>query len=398
MSVTAFDKKETFDFLKMQWAFQSFLDNSSALTSKDIKILKEKGYSFHEITERINVGEGCSREAYSLYGINGDDVVIKVPKKTPKSSVQILINKSKYDLDENERFWSKRLDHANISKTLDTVVLSGGRLANIEKDNGRSIADFYRDGGRIKWDELIQVIGQLISVVKYLNLKEKVIHGDIKPENLFYKNGNLSLTDFQLAKLLKHIKAEVLPTRGGTQFTRPPLINALITGKKAKADLTTEVYSVGATILYLIDPIEFTTRFNYLVKENRNGTPIRINGRKMKIALHQGPNIESKGLITPENHEINLNKALKSLKIDRRYKGLVYKAMTLDEDKCYQDIGELSEDFEKAKQKLSLKEKIHYSLETARENISLAKDYALNSNPISGLVARYKLRMHEAMR
>jgi len=165
----------------------------------------------------------------------------------------------------------------------------------------------------------------------------------------------VKIIDLQLAKRIDDIVDNELPTRGGASYAHPALLNAAIEGKKASASLRTEVYSVGAVMLYMLNPEGFEKNFNYKIKEDENGTPMDVNGKELKVSLYNG---NEKGVITKENHEARLKDALNSRAIVQKYKDIIYKAMTLDEDKFYSHIGELAEDFEKAKTKgLNFKEK-----------------------------------------
>jgi hypothetical protein len=150
----------------------------------------------------------------------------------------------------------------------------------------------------------------------------------------------------QSAKRIEDIFDNALPTRGKAAYAHPGLLNAVIEGKKTSASLRTDAYSVGAVMLYMLNPQGFEQNFQYKIKEDETGIPIEVDGKQVKVSLYANG---QKGIITKEAHEARLENALNSRAIMQKHKDIIYKAMTMNEDVAYKNIGELSEDFEKAK-------------------------------------------------
>jgi tousled-like kinase len=47
------------------------------------------------------------------------------------------------------------------------------------------------------------IISQILSGLKYLNeSKQKIIHYDLKPQNILFHNGEVKITDFGLCKTM----------------------------------------------------------------------------------------------------------------------------------------------------------------------------------------------------
>ena len=306
-----------------------------------IKALKEKGYTFDKSC--IQAGEGCTRKALYIYDKKGNSLIVKIPKINIKTSVYAQVNESKGNTNQNEYSFLKELNHKNLSKTIDSITMKNGNVVNIEKYLGDPVES------NVSGDQFVKISKGIIDGVKYLNLKKKVLHRDIKPDNIIYgRNGEVTIIDMQNAKRIEDIVDNILPTRGQASYAHPKLLNAIIEGKKISASLRTEVYSVGAVMLNLLNPQGFNENFKYKIKEDENGIPIDVNGKKLKVNLYAD---DKKGVITQEEHDIRLKNALNSRAVMQKYKDIIYKAMTMNEDIAYKNIGELAEDFEKAKSK-----------------------------------------------
>ena len=47
------------------------------------------------------------------------------------------------------------------------------------------------------------IISQILSGLKYLNeSKQRIIHFDLKPQNIIFHNGEVKITDFGLCKIV----------------------------------------------------------------------------------------------------------------------------------------------------------------------------------------------------
>ena len=65
----------------------------------------------------------------------------------------------------------------------------------------------------------------MLSALKYLNeLDNKIIHFDLKPQNILFNNGEVKIADFGLAKVLEDQKDNIeLTSQGvGTYWYLPP--------------------------------------------------------------------------------------------------------------------------------------------------------------------------------
>jgi tousled-like kinase len=67
------------------------------------------------------------------------------------------------------------------------------------------------------------IIRQVISAIKYLHeLPEKVIHYDLKPQNILFHRGRIKITDFGLCKTTQEGIIELTSQGMGTYWYLPP--------------------------------------------------------------------------------------------------------------------------------------------------------------------------------
>lgn len=331
------------------------------ITGESLEALARKGL----YPSRL-LGEGCTRYTVELVRLkdikstitgkvqlkkNRHPVIkaFKVRKKEIIGSLYATINESKEDdTNTNEFYLSENLSHKNIAKVEDLIIFSDGKTSTYEESikNSHSLKS-YLDKNPSE-SKIYNVFSQLMDGMAYLNLEKHILHRDFKPENVIVGNNKgkleVKITDFQQAKEIDKINGEVLPTRGSSEYAYPGLLNGVISGKKTSADLRTEVYAVGASMLYAFDKKAFQNNLNYKLKEDSKGVPVKYNGQKLKFNLYKNG---SRGLIREKEHEANLGRALRH--VPAKYKSIIYKAMTMDKNNAYHDIGEMKLEFNSLK-------------------------------------------------
>ncbi len=209
-----------------------YREDNLDINEQDLSEIKARGY---EIIEEV--GEGHTRKAFRVRMNRGNvsrKAILKIPlEEVDGSSVCTLINKSKGDLDLREVNITNELVHPNIIRTLDSFSLSGSRTANAEDDiQATDLETLVRTTGAIKDPKVLERISsQLFDAVGYAH-GEGILHRDIKPSNFYLKkDGNGMLGDWQTAAKINSIEDMVAPTRGGTQYASPDLLNAVLLGR-----------------------------------------------------------------------------------------------------------------------------------------------------------------------
>ena len=336
------------------------IENKESSEEEITNFLEKKG---HNLVRPL--GEGKTRTALlSQYSSGAIKTlrVVKVPfEEYDPESVCTMINMSKGDLDENEATILSQISHPNIVTIIDNYKYKNITI-NVEEyfQNAQSLEEIVKTSGKITDQNKIKsIFSQILEGVGYINhLQETgevqlwgnrgILHRDIKPSNILIGiDGLTKLTDFQNASRIENIQELTLPTRGGTAYTHPELINSLVTGNKSKATRQTEAYAVGATLFYALTG---ENMFNYNIKdlkteqEQKEGSEIMIGSKKHFVQLYV--NGEKQDVITKELHDKNLKKGLK--KVPKKYRKIIKKALNFDEENAYSSVLEIKYDFEKA--------------------------------------------------
>ncbi len=283
------------------------------------ELLHEKGY---KIIRRL--GEGCTRDAYEAEYKSSSLCkrrVLKVPKtEIDETSVTTRINLSKGDLDEREVLALNKVSHPNIIEIHDAFKIDNRTITVEEHYDAISLEELVRISGPITDPERFkEIFSQVRAGLKHLHENEKLLHRDIKPSNILVgKQGTVKISDLQTAGKIDEISPSFLPTRGGTQFTAPYLINALLNGQKANASLQSEFYALGATMYYALTG---ESLFNTELVPDENGKPIA--GIKASLKL-DGRRIDG---INISEHDRLLRKRFE--KVPKQYRKLLFNCLSI---------------------------------------------------------------------
>lgn len=198
----------------------------------------------YEIKEKL--GEGTGGIVYRAYHKRlRQDVVLKKMRiqgastATKRQEVDIL----------------KRLHHSYIPQVLDFMELDGSIYTVMSYIPGKSFAQLIKEGVRFNQKQLIKWGIQICSALDYLHSQNPpVIHSDIKPANIMLTpQGDICLIDFNISFYLDY--SQVLGYTNG--YTSPEqYLMATNSGaqreKQGSIDERTDIYSVGATMYYLV--------------------------------------------------------------------------------------------------------------------------------------------------
>jgi tousled-like kinase len=88
------------------------------------------------------------------------------------------------------------------------------------------------------------LIKQVINAIKYLHeLPEKVIHYDLKPQNILFHKGRIKITDFGLCKITNQERLELTSQGVGTYWYLPP--ECFVTDQKPIITTKVDIWSIG---------------------------------------------------------------------------------------------------------------------------------------------------------
>lgn len=167
----------------------------------------------------ISEGSYCS-----VYGgehiINGDPIVIKKSIDHDRYKGGFLPN----ILREVSAFCY--LEHPNIVRCLHIYDVKNGIVHILERMDG-DLSGFIKEKEDISADKIISIMYQILQGLSYCHSKN-VIHRDIKPGNVLYRDNLIKLCDFNLATLKKKSIID-MDTDVASIWYRPPEI---LLGKK----------------------------------------------------------------------------------------------------------------------------------------------------------------------
>lgn len=171
------------------------------------------------------IGRGAHSEVYQALDLDGEErVAVK------------LISIEGHNQDIAETLFRKEVDaldglvHPNIVQLLNSFVNEQRTEFGIVLElapGGMNLGRFLTDiasGMQVRRDIpwRIKKLLEVLSAIKAAH-QRNVIHRDLKPTNILYTpNGTLKVTDFGIARILKHYAASKLPEHTLRNYFTPP--------------------------------------------------------------------------------------------------------------------------------------------------------------------------------
>lgn len=324
------------------------------LGEAELEILRKRGYSPLQY-RRDNIGEGDNRSCFlvefSTETGHKELRVLKIRKsEVEPRTVSDKIYKSKgYGKNTEELAWVEDLKHPRIAKILDSFYLDGQVAIVEEYTQARSLDDLISEGVFRREDafsNIKAIYGQILEAIVHAH-RQGIVHRDVKPSNtLVDREGNVTVTDWQNAKRIKDIREQLLPTRGGTAYTDPELLNSLLSNTESLSSHNTDIYALGVTLYKMITG---KLPFNYKLTSSdfkNKGNEIIIGSEKVRVTLKDDEKEIER--IDASTHEKNLKKAL--AEVPKGFRKILYKAMTMNENKRYHYASSMQSDLSELKE------------------------------------------------
>lgn len=173
------------------------------------------------------LGAGGFGEVYKCYDLENNRVV----------ALKRVFFKGIHDECEREEFFrrvmreaeiQKRLVHPNIAKFDNIVDINKSQnlmVFELEHCSGPELATYLRKHACLEEREAKSIMKQLFSALDYLSkLKDRIIHYDLKPNNVMFDEGVVKILDFGLSKIMYGEDTRIdLTSQGvGTYYYLPP--------------------------------------------------------------------------------------------------------------------------------------------------------------------------------
>ena len=171
------------------------------------------------------LGKGGYSEVYKGYDLeNWREVALKIHRFDETWSRSMQASYIKHALRENQTH--QNLNHPRIVKHYDTIEMDNNSFWTVlELWTGPDLAEYLKINEMISEKEAKLIISQILSGLRYLNdHNPKIIHYDLKPQNILFHNGEIKISDFGLWKVVEDSSDRVeLTSQGvGTYWYQPP--------------------------------------------------------------------------------------------------------------------------------------------------------------------------------
>lgn len=324
------EKQEKFDIEKVNFIHDYNLLNQESkctfLVRKDSWPLLAGRYQTISL-----LGKGGYSEVYKAYDLeNHIYVACKLHQLNPNWREEIKDNYIKHTIRENQIH--KEINHPKIVKHYDTIEIDNNSFCTVlEYCTGPDLATYIKRNKNISEKEARIIISQILSGIEYLNkLPKKIIHYDLKPENIIFNNYEVKISDFGLAKIIDNNKDKIqLTSQGvGTYWYLPP--ECFRENYKIDIDAKVDIWSVGVILyemIYRIKPFGQNYSQEQLIRDK-----IMYNANKVVFPAKPSISDECKEFIKgclENRHEDRFNvfqalnsKFIRHDKQDKKEKGL----------------------------------------------------------------------------
>ena len=196
-----------------------------------------------ELLEKL--GEGGMASVWKARQMSLDRIV----------AVKILPSEATRDSEQVKRFHTEaksaaKLKHPGIVQVYDVNFESGLYYIVMEFVDGYTVRDWLRRTGKLSENEALQVVDSVADALGYAWDKERIIHCDIKPDNIMVdSDGSVKVADLGLARSISAATAGPAESHviGTPAYMAPEQIVGV-----SDPDCRADVYSLGAMLYELL--------------------------------------------------------------------------------------------------------------------------------------------------
>ena len=232
----------------------------------------------YSLTRKI--GEGAFAEVYV-----GEHIRLNT-----LAAIKVLLHTRLTRIETGEFLTEARtvanLDHRNIVRVLDFDVERDIPFLVLEYAPNGSLRQRHPRGSRVPLNTIVSYVKQIAAGLQYAHDK-KLIHRDVKPENMLLKiNNELLLSDFGLAAIARSTQSlsiERLEMAGTPYYMAPEQVR----GRIRRAS---DQYALGVVVYeWISDTPPFTGSLNEIIAQHQFAPPPPLNEKVpgLPFALEQ---------------------------------------------------------------------------------------------------------------
>ena len=181
------------------------------------------------------------------------EVACKIHQLNPNWSEKAKANYIKHAL--REMNIHKELNHDHIVKLYDTVEIDSNSFCTVlEFCSGPDLSQYMKTHKILSEKEAKLILNQILSGIRYLHThKHKIIHYDLKPQNIIFHKGEIKISDFGLCKIMEeeNTKMELTSQGVGTYWYLPPECFEL-GDRPPKISQKVDIWSIGVAFYEMI--------------------------------------------------------------------------------------------------------------------------------------------------
>ncbi|KRX00147.1 Protein kinase-like domain [Pseudocohnilembus persalinus] len=199
------------------------------------------------------LGKGGFSEVYKAFDLeNLREVAIKIHQidpNWPKDNQEFYHSHAC-----RESLVQKKLDHDNIVKLYDIIEINDFTFATaMELCQGPDLSTYIKQYKFFSEMDAKQIIKQILNGLYHMNSQsQKVIHYDLKPQNIIFHHGQIKITDFGLCKIQEDsqlTKIELTSQGAGTYWYLPP---ECFKTNKPQISTKVDVWSLGVIFFEMV--------------------------------------------------------------------------------------------------------------------------------------------------
>ena len=237
------------------------LKSAGPLTSYQIRKVRHKriiDLTLGHFVILDKIGEGGMGKVYKA--VSG-----KIPKPVALKVVRphLMSNKTVLRRYKREASAAAAMDHPNIVTLIDADELDGRYFLAMEYVEGSDLSRLVKENGALPYQEAAEYIRQSALGLQHAH-ERGLIHRDIKPSNLIVSGeralpgtdgiANIKILDMGLVRSIMEnddvSRTEL--TRDGTVVGTPDYMAPEQAKNSSKVDARADLYSLGATLFYLL--------------------------------------------------------------------------------------------------------------------------------------------------